>query len=261
MPSIVRSVLKYRGALLMALLQAAPVGVQVNENGRFSLALGIGGDRYEQETFTCDGAPLDSRTVQSRTTSGTVNVPLRGKWSLEGFGGSVRSDQPVCEDPGCSLPPAFKGGFGGARLRVDGADGTISFGLVSLPGVDIDYVNGTHEVTRDLEPSILLRLGSTAPGRKHVRLEMNGVPTPGALPLTTFGVGFAGKEESPAHVFIGVAVPPYSAAENSNVMFRGEMLIPLGRRLFLDVGASANTSVWTGSAGMRLQLGAREPQP
>jgi hypothetical protein len=261
MSPIIRSVLKYRGALLMALLQAAPVGVHVNENGRFALAIGMGGDRYEQETFTCDGAPLESRTVQSRTISGTVNVPLRGNWSVDGFGGSASSDEPVCADAACSLPPAFKGGFGGLRFRVDGADGTIAVGVASLPGVDIDYVNSTHEITREYVPTLLLRLGSMAPGKKHFRIEANGVPTPGALPMTTFGVGFTGRDEVPARGFFGLAIPPYSAAENGNLMVRGELLAPAGRHAALNFGLAMNTSIVMASGGIRVQFGRREARP
>jgi hypothetical protein len=260
MSPIIRAVLKHRAALLIALLQAAPVGVHVNENGRFALAFGIGGDRYAQETFACDGSTLDSRTVTSRTMSGTVNVPTRGSWSIEAFGGETRSDQAVCADAACSLPPAFKGGFGGLRFRVDGADGTLSVGVASLPGVDIDHVNGTHTISRDYAPSVFLRLGSTAPGRKHLRMEVNNVPTPGAVPMTTFGMGFTGSEANPPRGFIGLAIPPYSAAENGNLLLRGEMLIPLGSSLLLNVGAAGNSSILTGIAGLRLQLGRGEPR-
>jgi hypothetical protein len=255
MSPLIRSILNHRGALLFALLQAAPVDIRVNENGRFALAMGLTGDRYTQETFTCEGAPIDSRTVVSRTISGTVNVPVRGSWSIDAFGGETSLDGPVCEDAGCSLPPAFKGGFGGLRARVDGPTGAFAIGMASLPDVDIDYVNATHEISRELVPSMLIRVGSIEPGRRHFRVEVNGVPTPGAVPMTTFGVGFASKEASPVRGFLGLSIPPYSAAENGNLLLRGEMLIPLGTNAFLAVGASGSTSVLSGGAGLRITRG------
>lgn len=237
----------------MALLQAAPVSVDIKENGRFAIAIGVGGDRYTQERFSCDGSTLESRTVASKTVSGTYNVPLRGSWSLDGFGGNTTTDGPVCADPACSLPPAFKGGFGAVRLRVESGDAALAVGLASLPAVDIDYTAGTHEISRDLLPTVLLRIGTINPGRKHFRAELNGVPTPGALPLNTFGLGVTGRDSVPANVFIGLAIPAYSTAENGNLLVRGELQIPLGRRAELNVGASMNTSIFTGSGGIRLR--------
>lgn len=252
MPSMLRSILNHRGAVLFALLQAAPVDVQVRDNGRFALAFGIGGDAYEQARYSCDGSTLESRTVTSRTHSGTVNIPLRRGWSVEGIGGSTSTDSPVCADPTCSLPPAFKGGFGGLRFHVDGGDAALALGALSLPGVDIDYVNGTHEISREVTPSVMLRVGTLLPGRKHFRAEINGVPTPGSPPMNTFGFGVTAAEGNPTRVFIGLAIPSYSAAENGSLLLRGELMVPAGRRASLNFGAAGNTSIMSVHAGLRV---------
>jgi len=250
---MLRSILNYRGALLFALMQASPVDVQLRDNGRFAIAFGLGSDAYEQARSGCEGETLESRNVSARTTSGSINVPLRGNWSVEAFGGNTESDSPVCADATCSLPAAFKGGFGGVRLAVDAGDAAFSFGAVSLPAVDIDHVNSTHEITRDVVPSMMLRIGTIAPGRKHLRVEINGVQTPGGPPMTTFGFGIVAAEGNPARVFVGLAVPPYSAAENGNLLFRGELMVPVGSRASLNFGVGGNTSIFTGQAGLRLQ--------
>ncbi len=261
MPSVLRSIVHYRGALLIVFLQAAPVDIRERENGRFALALGFGGDNYTQERFACDGSTIESRTVSSRTVSGTVNVPLRGEWSLDGFGGSTSTDGPVCVDSGCALPPAFKGGFGGLRVRVEGDAAGFSIGFALLPDVDINQMDGTHRPTRAVEPTLTMRLGSADPGRKHFLVNVNGVPVPGSVPFTTFGMGFSSAEANPVRGFVGLAIPPYSVAENGSLLLRGEMLVPVGRHLSLNFGAGANGSILTGSGGLRLQLGRASPAP
>jgi hypothetical protein len=246
---------QFRGALLVAAMQAVPVDLPVDREGRVAIAFGISGDRYNQQRFGCDGSVSEERVVESQTRSVTIDVERPGPWSYHVFGGNTTSDAALCVDPTCSLPPAFKGGFGGARIGYRSAGAQVEFGLISMPDVDIDYNLGTHAASREIVPSLRFRFGSVGPGRRNFQMMLNGIATPGGLPMTTIGMGFSGSEANPARGFIGIGLPPYSAAENGSTTVRGDFAIPLGRRAELAVGFGGWSDIQTGTAGLRLLLG------
>jgi hypothetical protein len=246
--------IRYRGALLFALLQAVPPIVRDEDSGRFSLAFGLGDDAYHQSRGSCNGL-IAERRVRSRTLSGTVHVPVNERLSLEAFGGRTTSDSSRCYADDCQiLPPAFLGEFGGFRLRVDGEKGGVAFGFAALPVAHQSQsgeIRGEHSV----EPSLMLRLGRAGPGRRHLRGDLNYVSVPGAVPMNSIGVVFTGKSADPFHAFVGVAQPPYSLADHGRSFWRGELLFHWTPNVAMNVGALGGGHLHSSNAGLRIFFG------
>src|SRR4029077_11470734 len=97
----------------------APVGVKMDETGRFRLAFGAALGSYQETSTDCDGNVLDRQNFKFHTVGGEAEAYVAPKIRLTAHAGNMTTT-PGVSDQGQQLAGPFQGFFGGALLAYEG---------------------------------------------------------------------------------------------------------------------------------------------
>jgi hypothetical protein len=233
--------------------QTAPIGVQVDDDGKFRLAVGYGGESYLQQAFSCDGELLQERRISSTVASGMADYAIGENSRIWAFGG--RSSAHVGECRGtCDFDGPFDGAFGGAGIMGNNRRMGLGVGVVVLPAptpVNDPSAPRRHKVY----PTARLRIGGQ--DGVHFRLELLNVQTPGQVPIGVIGAGFGDQSGTRLHGFAGLGFGPHhnvgsGIAEVATLNFS----VGLTQRFDLMAGGMIGDGDFGSiSAGLRMHLG------
>jgi len=228
------------GPLLLFLYQAVPLGVTPDSLGRHRLTVGLGGGRWENEQFSCNGELLSALPVSYRSGGVQYDAWATPRLRISGFGGSYwsRAD---------SAPPAvrdYDGPFFGGQVAYEWRTVGVGAGIAHVAGYD-----------GFTSPSAYFRVG-TLDG-VHVRADLFP-PTPvlGSTGWFRAGVGLGEGRNRRVGGFVGVAVPP---AYSQKAMLTGYLHVPVARHveLLVDgiIGAGEQYTQRGASIGVRYDFG------
>jgi hypothetical protein len=243
---------RWRAPLAVVMYQAAPVGMQADEQGRFRLAVGYGGESYMQQAFSCEGALLDERRIRSSVVSGMADFAIGENTRVWGFAGNASASVGGCRG-GCYFDGPFDGSFGGAGLVGEHPKIGLGLGLVVMPRPtppDNPHAPTSHKVL----PTARVRLGN-ADG-VHARFELLNVQTPGQVPIGVIGAGFGDQSGSRLSGFAGLGLGPHrnvgsGIAEVATLNFE----VGLTQRLDLMAGGMIGDGEFTSiNAGLRMHF-------
>lgn len=221
--------------------------------------MGVGGERYLPQLFSCDGDVLQKRAVTALIASGIVGYLPTPSIHLAAFAGRVSAQAGSCTSVNgsgeCSLFEPFEGTFagtfaGGLLLR-EGNKIAVGLGAVSLPREQWkDVASGSNR----LLPSLHLRVGRRA--GTNAAIDINRVSAAGEPPMSTLGVQFVKTGASRKTFYLGLGVLPYpDVSDEGAIAAVGRAAFPLGGfgdALFGGyVGAGQMIAV---NAGLRLHL-------
>ena len=225
-----------RGPFLLVLWQAAPIGVQEDESGRYRLTLGFGGGQFEDRSLNCAGEVVDARPVPFRAAGASFEAWPTGNLHVTFHGTGLWLD----ESNRSTL-------LGGALIGYEGGKA----------GVGLGYARALVEGTPTHAPSMYLNLGSRE--GLHFRTDFYH---PSATFATAgqwrMGLGHNRSYSRKWSGYLGLSLGPY-ADESHVVGFFGQGRIPVVGRFDLQLGARYTPSYeftdWGLGAGASVALG------
>ena len=243
---------RWRGALLLVFIQAAPLTVPQDSSGKLSLGIGFGAIEYRQILSSCT-APGGSRDINIQALTGLIDYLFPSdKARISVFAGVVDADVgPISGSARFRNPP--DGFFLGALGGYDSPTGAAQLGMLLMP----DDSAGTK-----LYPSVHTRIGSRT--RFHLRADLFTVRSPGQLPSSAVGLEIGSALAHTTSIFAGIAQLPLAdvghqrRAQTTAAFAEGSLRISDAIMLTGGtMGADDGVSAW--HAGLRLNspLGGR----
>jgi hypothetical protein len=236
-----KSLMRYRGLMVIALWQAVPIGT--DQYGRTRLGFGLGTGQLEYATLACDGSVIDADAAPYRTVAAEVEhwvVP--GKLRLHGSGGYQWADS-----------ASSRGPFGAVLLAYDGRKIGIGAGLAQihaanwLPSPDV----ARYEPGLITLPTAYVRFGNR--DRVHLRSELfpPGVHTPAeGFRLV---IGYNQFDARRASGYAGLAVISASSNAEATMGIVGEFFAPVSASLALGVHGFASPGYREAQTGLAAQ--------
>jgi|GEM_PF-1105469 len=233
-------------AMLILLADTVPGTLKPDssESGhtQYRVGLGYGVGQYEDKSFSCEGALVNSRPVDLRGGGGLLELRHR-KFRASGFIGSIAYDRGE---------PAYEGIYGGVVVASEGSNFGLGGGIGGVSGNDATAL-----------PSLYLRVGPL--DRWHGRLEVFP-PTENMTSTGWFRLGLAKRRgfEPGWGGAMGLSMGPYSyPGDEFQPRLFGDLDIPtssdgpLYLTLRTQIGPGSDRTNWSASAGLRLDLNER----
>jgi hypothetical protein len=212
------------------LLQAAPVGLAQDQDGRYRLAFGAALGGYEERSVNCEGDVIARNKVKFHTVGGEAEVKLSPDVRLTAHAGTMSATP----DPGTQLAFPYEGAYGGAMVAAEGARTGFGAGISFMPRGR----TGDFESARRAWPMFHLRIGPIE--KVHVLLETGGTAAPGLPPdLARVGLGgsFAGNARARYRFDLGVEEFPV-LNEDGGGSGHFQVSLPVARSVNLGVVGS-----------------------
>ena len=231
----------WRGPMLIALLQVAPVAVQPSDDGFLGIGIGFSNSSYRQ--MRCINDVEYERRVKQTTISGLAEFIFpSGKAGISAFAGAISST--TVEIPEADFKDPRDGVFMAIRGGPEFDKSSVQVGLLLLPD---------HEGELRLLPNARLRVGEGS--GIHMRIDVLNVSQPGQMPLTSLGLGFGTPGRNSVSGFLGYGLAPLANVRDANSNTTGgvfaEGSLAITRRIDLSLSAFAGNAQLLG-AGLRV---------
>ena len=213
-----KSLMRYRGLLVIVLYQAVPVGS--DEYGRTRLGFGIGGGQLEYANIGCDGSVIDAEAVGFKNAAAEVEhwfVP--GKARVHVSGGYQWSDSLTSRGPFGSVLLSYEH----QKFGVGGGMSAVPASVWFFPTPDQYELRSSNRV--DVFPTAYLRLGDR--DKVHFRMDVFpvGINTPSEV--VRMGAGFNQFDARRASGYFGIAAVAASFEESGSTAIFGEYFRPI----------------------------------
>jgi hypothetical protein len=217
----------------------APYTVAQDSAGRYQISLGYAKGEYEYQTFSCSGERLSSTPVDFETVGAQIDLWPSEQFRVSGFGGSMSTFD-------------HDGPYGGFQLAGEWRSLGLGIGLARVPGGMEPDAEGF------LAPSIYARFGPLEP--MYLQLDLFAPsPTFGATGWLRAGIGFNRGHSRRIGGLVGVAMLPYSYADDATPRVFGEIDFPLHRSFDLGLRGSYRPGVeipqWGAGVAVKFHLG------
>ena len=232
---------RWRGVMLVAFLQAAPVAIVTDSEPRFVFGIGAGGVDYQQFFSSCAPGESVTRNVEMRTLTGLVDYLFENQsLRLSAFGGTIESEVFGDNTPRFRNPP--DGGFAGVMGGIDTDRGAAQIGLLRMP------------TGSGLRTSAVVHMRIGKRDGFHFQGDANVVRGPGQLPSTGVGLGFGdanGGQHSVHLAYLRVPLPHLEGSPRSHHNdFALEATVRAARGLSVAAGIMPGVELW--HAGVRI---------
>ncbi len=261
-----RLVRRWSASVALLAFQVAPVGVKQTADGKFDVGIGFGADQFLQESFNCSEvskAKRADREVESKVASAVFDYLPRETIRLSGFIGKAAASVGACSPAiigNCdgealldNFDPPFSGTFAGAQVGHEGKSGALGIGIATMPKGEYTGDSYTETTTSQvIRPIFHVRLGDRE--KLYLRLDINGVRSPGQVPMSTLGVGIGRSGYHTERAFIGVGLLPYPGDDLPGIV-TGNIAIPIAHSGDMLIGGYFGADKSRGiSVGGRLHL-------
>lgn len=230
-------------------LQAAPVGIEVDSVGRFRLSFGASLGSYEEQRMGCSGEVLDRYDVSLRTAAAEAEYWVTPSIRVTGYGGRVDA---VADRPSDALiRPLYEGTFGGALLAWEGRKAGVGLGVSWLP----EMLGGPGAA---VVPAFNLRLGEL--DGIHYRMGLFGGRGLGTTPpIINASVGYGLGHVRKIGGSLGITVEGPTGEFSPAIVLGGSLLVPVNDWLALGATTAARGAQelsWDVGLMTRISLGA-----
>ena len=221
-----KSIMRYRGLLVIVLFQAVPIGT--DEYGRTRLGIGAGAGQLEYVSLGCNGEVLDDGVANYRTAAGEVEHWLApGRVRVHAAGGYQWSDSVTSHGP-----------FGGVIFGYERQRFGVGAGIAIMPASvwffpHPDQFEPRVDSNYDAMPSGYVRFGNR--DLLHGRLDLFPIGTTGASEVVRMGVGYNQFNGRKSSMYLGFGVIAASLDENGSSGFIGEFFAPVSPSVALGV--------------------------
>lgn len=229
---------RYRGLLVVAAWQLAPVTVQQDATGKVQVVMGYGAGRYEEVITSCEGDVLEEAKIPFGGGGIAVDYLPSEQVRLTGYGGAVSNDPPASFDP-------WDGAYFGTQMALEGR-------VLGIGGGPTRWPDG------EVLPNAYFRLGTRE--EMHLRIDvLSPSPPLGATGSMRLGFGYNDGIRRAFRVFGGLAPCTAACVQSSGGVFL-EVGMPLTSTLDLEAGAMMgdDPGQHAFAARLRLHLGREE---